>query len=96
LECLSSLQALDVAQAQKDLEKAYERVVADFASVRVDVGTESETTLGAQAGAALREMRDLAVGKPAPEIAGTDLDGVAFKLSDYRGKVILLDFWGNW
>ena len=24
------------------------------------------------------------------------LDGVTFKLSDYRGKVILLDFWGYW
>ncbi len=37
-----------------------------------------------------------AVGDPAPEIVGRDLDGVAFKLSDYKGKVVLLDFWGNW
>jgi cytochrome oxidase Cu insertion factor (SCO1/SenC/PrrC family) len=36
------------------------------------------------------------VGKPAPEIVGFDTDGVNFKLSDYKGKVILLDFWGNW
>jgi hypothetical protein len=35
-------------------------------------------------------------GKPAPEIEGTDLDGKSFKLSDYRGKVVLLDFWGHW
>jgi cytochrome oxidase Cu insertion factor (SCO1/SenC/PrrC family) len=34
--------------------------------------------------------------RPAPEIEGEDQDGVTFKLSDYRGKVILLDFWGNW
>jgi hypothetical protein len=33
------------------------------------------------------------VGSPAPEIQGVDADGVAFKLSDYRGKVVLLDFW---
>jgi peroxiredoxin len=33
---------------------------------------------------------------PAPEIAGEDIDGKKFKLSDYRGKVVLLDFWGNW
>jgi hypothetical protein len=33
---------------------------------------------------------------PAPEIEGTDQDGKSFKLSDYRGKVVLLDFWGNW
>jgi len=37
-----------------------------------------------------------AIGKPAPEISGEDLDGQQFKLSDYRGKVVLLDFWGNW
>ncbi len=36
------------------------------------------------------------VGKTAPEIEGEDLDGKRFKLSDYRGKVVLLDFWGNW
>jgi len=36
------------------------------------------------------------IGALAPEIAGKDLDGVAFQLSDYRGKVLLLDFWGDW
>ncbi|MFN6145409.1 MAG: hypothetical protein ACK5AL_03515 [Planctomycetota bacterium] len=36
------------------------------------------------------------VGVVAPDIEGTDLDGVAFKLSDYRGKVVFLDFWGDW
>jgi cytochrome oxidase Cu insertion factor (SCO1/SenC/PrrC family) len=37
-----------------------------------------------------------AIGRPAPEIEGEDLDGKTFKLSDYRGKVVVLDFWGNW
>ncbi|MGY8749388.1 MAG: peroxiredoxin family protein [Pirellulales bacterium] len=37
-----------------------------------------------------------AIGELAPEIEGTDLDGVAFKLSDYRGKVVMLDFYGDW
>lgn len=38
----------------------------------------------------------LEVGNLAPEIRGEDLDGVKFKLSDYRGKVVVLDFWGDW
>ncbi len=39
---------------------------------------------------------DLEIGKVAPDISGVDLDGVPFKLSDYRGKVVVLDFWGDW
>jgi len=44
----------------------------------------------------LDEAQRLEPGLPAPEIEGKDLDGVPFKLSDYRGKVVLLDFWGDW
>ena len=36
------------------------------------------------------------VGQLAPEIEGADVDGRTFKLSDYRGKVVVLDFWGDW
>jgi hypothetical protein len=44
----------------------------------------------------LNAMRNLRVGKEALDIKGPDLDGKEFKLSDYRGKVVLLDFWGHW
>lgn len=50
----------------------------------------------ASAQEAIDEENLLGVGKMAPDIEGTDLDGVAFKLSDYRGKVVMLDFWGDW
>ena len=38
----------------------------------------------------------LAVGQTAPEISGKDLDGKPMKLSEFRGKVVVLDFWGHW
>ena len=41
-------------------------------------------------------IRHLSVGKVAPDIEGVDQDGVKFKLSDYRGKVVLLDFWSEY
>ncbi len=44
----------------------------------------------------LGNVLKLQIGKIAPEIAGEDIDGVKMKLSDYRGRVIMLDFWGNW
>ena len=37
-----------------------------------------------------------AIGSVAPEIRGTDADGVEFGLSEYRGKVVVLDFWADW
>jgi hypothetical protein len=57
---------------------------------------EKRVKLGELADRELFELRHLLPGKPAPEIAGEDIDGKAFKLSDYRGKVVLLDFWGHW
>ena len=53
-------------------------------------------TLGEEAEARLDEVFNVSVGKPAPEIDGVDLDGKPLKLSDYRGKVVALVFWGTW
>jgi thiol-disulfide isomerase/thioredoxin len=36
------------------------------------------------------------VGKPAPAIRGTDVDGKAFDLADARGNVVLVVFWATW
>ncbi len=42
------------------------------------------------------ELENLSLGNVAPDIVGEDLDGVPFKLSDYRGKVVVLTFWASW
>jgi thiol-disulfide isomerase/thioredoxin len=42
------------------------------------------------------DLNNVVPGKPAPEIEGTDADGKAFRLSDYKGKVVLLVFSANW
>jgi peroxiredoxin len=38
----------------------------------------------------------LSVGKTSPDIVGRDLGGAELKLSDYRGKVVVLVFSGDW
>jgi thiol-disulfide isomerase/thioredoxin len=36
------------------------------------------------------------VGKPAPEFQLHDLGGATVTLSQFRGKVVVLDFWATW
>jgi peroxiredoxin len=38
----------------------------------------------------------LKTGFPAPDFQFVDLEGRTRRLSDFRGKVVLLDFWGVW
>ncbi|MEX2593258.1 MAG: TlpA disulfide reductase family protein [Anditalea sp.] len=44
----------------------------------------------------LDELRTLSVGQPAPEIALPNPEGEVLKLSDLRGKYVLIDFWAAW
>jgi hypothetical protein len=90
---LKRLQEADPARLEGEAEKLFEKVSEEYADVKLPRGT---STLGDRAKAELFELRNLAIGKTAPEIEAEDIDGTKFKLSDYRGKVILLDFWGHW
>ena len=47
-------------------------------------------------GKAIGVRKKFSLGMVAPDISGPDLSGNEFKLSDYRGKVVFLDFWGDW
>ncbi len=72
-------------------ETLFEEVVSNFGDVKL--GTRA---IGDMAKAELFEVRNLGIGKLAPEVSGEDLNGTPFKLSDYRGKIVVIDFWGDW
>ncbi len=53
-------------------------------------------TLAELADGQIRKLTQLRTGDEAPEIEGVDLSGADLKLSDFRGNVVLLYFWGGW
>lgn len=85
----------NVDKLAAEAEKAFEAVLKDYADCRRLI-RENARLLGEEAQQELFELRHLRIGKGAPDIEGEDLDGANFKLSDYRGKVVVIDFWGDW
>jgi thiol-disulfide isomerase/thioredoxin len=56
------------------------------------VADEAETL----AVGAMANFTVLKTPKPAPSVRFIDADGRELKLEDFRGKVVLLDFWATW
>ncbi|OJW17786.1 MAG: hypothetical protein BGO49_26665 [Planctomycetales bacterium 71-10] len=52
-------------------------------------------TLGEKAAEQLDELRHLVEGRPAPDVEGIGADGRPIRLSDHRGKVVVLSFWNS-
>jgi hypothetical protein len=92
-EAVEALVKADPDKLSKEAEAFYERIIKDFADDDYSRGNK----LGERAKEHLDQLRHpILVGMPAPEIEAEDIDDKKFKLSDYRGKVVLLDFWGHW
>jgi peroxiredoxin len=92
-ECARIVKEKDPEAVEKEAEALLERIVAEFGDVKQPLATR---TIGEIAAGELFAMRNLAVGKVALEVEGKDEEGQSFKLSDYRGKVVVLTFSGNW
>jgi hypothetical protein len=86
---LAELLRQDRAKVTKEIEAVFEQAIEKYGDVKLPGGN----TVAEGAKSELFAIRHLSVGKQAPDIEGSDQDGKRFKLSDYRGKVVLLDFW---
>ena len=89
---LNSLQRRNRTKAIGEVEALFERAAKEYGEVKLPY----EGTLAEKARVELHEIRYLTVGRVAQEIEGEDQDGKPFKLSDYRGKVVLLYFWSEY
>jgi peroxiredoxin len=83
----------ELAGLGRESQALYRRVIDEFGEIKHDGGPSgvAATTLGDAA----KIERALSIGQVAPEIEGEDLDGKRFKLSDFRGKVVVLNFWNH-
>jgi hypothetical protein len=88
---LTEAEAREAEKLRAESEKLLERAASKYAEVKLGF----QGSVGKQAKKELYALRNLSVGKVAPNMEGEDQDGKRFKLSDYRGKVVLLDFWSQ-
>jgi hypothetical protein len=65
----------------------------NFAELKSD---RSQGTIGEFVKSEQEHNQTFGIGKLAPNTEGEDIDGKKFELSDYRGKVVVIDFWGDW
>jgi thiol-disulfide isomerase/thioredoxin len=68
----------------------------DVARKLCDVACDEEAPAAVKDHFEDRMARIDLVGKPAPPIAGTDVDGKPVSLPVFKGKVVLIDFWASW
>ena len=78
-------------KAAKEAENMLNLTMEKYSDVQTPQGS-----LGDRAKELLADIKEFGYGKLVPDIEGEDADGKRFKISDYLGKVVLLDFWGNW
>ena len=80
---------------EKESDLVLDSLVKNYKDVPIK-GSRNGETYGTRIESMIFAKEKLQVGCVAEDIVGEDLDGEEFKLSDYRGKVVVIDFWGDW
>jgi peroxiredoxin len=92
---LEQLRSADPAALSREAETLFEKTIREYGDLSISRRGE-KITFAQLAESGLRGLRQIGVGKAAPEIEGEDVDGKPLRLSDYRGKVVVLVFSGEW
>ncbi|NCD70488.1 TlpA disulfide reductase family protein [Mucilaginibacter agri] len=86
LVSLNALRNYTYSADYKDLEPLFHHMSADI----------QNSTSGKKYADQLDKLKGVAYGATAPEFAMADTNGVTVKLSSFRGKYVLVDFWASW
>ncbi len=101
VRCTSQLALAQIAmvygeERQDQAEMLFQDFLTEFDGKTEYRYQHIEQSLREMAEKQLVELRSRAAGKPAPPMEGIDLDGRSISLKDYRGKAVLITFWGTW
>lgn len=80
-------------ERQAEAATLFRQFVTDYEGAKRDPIASSLTSMARNK---LARMDRCPLGKPAPVLAGDDLDGKPLALADQRGKVVLVVFWTSW
>lgn len=70
-----------------------DRAIALFKSMSKDF---PDTEAARRAESYVFEIEHLQIGMKAPDFSGEDVENKTISLSDFKGKVVVIDFWGYW
>lgn len=80
------LSRMETLYTAGDYENAYNQLADDYKYTSLAKGIERRN----------KYLAPTAPGKPAIPFVRKDKDGNEINISDYKGRVVLLDFWGSW
>ncbi|MBO9729636.1 MAG: redoxin domain-containing protein [Chitinophaga sp.] len=84
---LTALKELTNAQLEPDqIEPLFQQLTREIRNSAEGKAFQAEIT----------QVRNLDIGQQAPDFEVQDMNGKPVRLSDFKGKTVLLDFWGSW
>ena len=88
---ITYLKEIDSEALKKEANQWIDQLVRDYSNTP-NPKTKSKLSFGETAALLRTSINDIEIGKPVPDLAATDINGKPFRLSEMRGKVVILSF----
>ncbi len=87
---------LEVFSDADNAKAAVIQLKKDFPQTKAAQGADQMLAMIDKQAAAMKIQRSLAVGSKFPDFSEKDIKGKPLSIANYKGKVVMLDFWATW